>query len=42
MTIGEMLGLNFADAELDSDIIEDGKEISEAPEKEESEESTEE
>ncbi|MBU5669165.1 bifunctional 4-hydroxy-3-methylbut-2-enyl diphosphate reductase/30S ribosomal protein S1 [Peptoniphilus sp. MSJ-1] len=28
MTIGEMLGLNFADANLDSDIIADEKEIS--------------
>ena len=41
MTIGEMLGLNFADASLDSEIIEDEKEIAEA-EKKESEESTEE
>ena len=52
MTIGEMLGLNFADAELDSEIIEDEKEIAASEEaeateaveevKEESEESTEE
>ncbi|WP_235860856.1 S1 RNA-binding domain-containing protein [Peptoniphilus porci] len=41
MTIGEMLGLNFADADLDSEILEDGKEIS-ASEKEETEKSTEE
>ena len=52
MTIGEMLGLNFADAELDSEIIEDKKEIAASEEaeakeaveeaKEESEEATEE
>ena len=34
MTIGEMLGLNFADAELDSEIIEDEKEIAASEEAE--------
>lgn len=42
MTIGEMLGLNFSDANLDSEIIADEKEISYSEEKEESEEDTEE
>lgn len=42
MTIGEMLGLNFSDANLDSEIIADEKEISYSKEKEESEEDTEE